>query len=350
MALKTKRGLGRGLSSLLGDDAGATPEGNTVHGTKQVPVEFLKPGRYQPRKHMDDDALKQLAQSIAEKGILQPLLVRQHPDEPDAYEIIAGERRWRAAQLAKIHEVPVIIKDLSDQEVLEVALIENLQREDLSPLDEAVGYQQLMDEFSHTQENLAKVVGKSRSHVANMMRLLNLPEPVKKMLDSGDLSIGHARALLNAIDSVKLARLVVKDGLSVRQTEKLAQQTNAKKDDKKSVQESGKVPLQKTADTISLENDLTMLLGLKTEIKFVGEGGAIIIHYKSLDQLDDILLRLSEGSSSSPSKISAAIHSEPDPTDALPIFEESQTSGDIESLLNPTEASPTEANTEETKG
>ncbi len=349
MAIKVKRGLGRGLSSLLGNDTGATPEGNAIHGSKQVPVEFLKPGRYQPRKHMDDEALRQLAQSIEEKGILQPLLVRHHPDEPDAYEIIAGERRWRAAQLAKIHEVPVIIKDLNDQEVLEVALIENLQRQDLSPLDEAEGYQQLMSEFSHTQENLAKVVGKSRSHVANMMRLLNLPEPVKKMLDSGDLSIGHARALLNAIDSVKLARLVVKDGLNVRQTEKLAQQTNAKTDGKMSAQESGKVPLQKTADTISLENDLTLLLGLKTEIKFNGEGGAIIIHYKSLDQLDDILLRLSDGSSSPLSKNSAAIHSEPDPTDARPTFQASLSSGNIESLQKPNEAKPNEANTEETK-
>ena len=335
MAAKAQRGLGRGLSSLLGDDASAAPGGDTAGaadgiGTKQLPVEFLHPGRYQPRKHMDDEHIKELARSIEEKGILQPLLVRRDPDKPDTYEIIAGERRWRAAQLAKVHEVPVIIKDLNDQEVLEVALIENLQRQDLSPLDEAEGYQQLMNEFKHTQENLAKVVGKSRSHVANMMRLLGLPAPVKKMLDGGELSIGHARALLNAKDPVKLASQVVKRGLNVRQTEKMAQQT----DDKKPPQKSGKAPTQKDADAISLENDLTILLGLKTEIKFNGEGGAIIIHYNSLDQLDDILLRLSDTSSSPLSKKSAPAVSEPDPTDVLPQFAPSASADDSEEQNN----------------
>lgn len=331
MAAKAKRGLGRGLSSLLGDDAGAAPEGIDVLGSKKVPVEFLHPGKYQPRKYMDDDLIKDLARSIEEKGILQPLLVRHHPDEPDAYEIIAGERRWRAAQLAKVHDVPVIIKDLTDQEVLEVALIENLQRQDLSPLEEADGYQQLMNEFSHTQEDLAKVVGKSRSHVANMMRLLGLPDPVKKMLNDGDLSIGHARALLNAKDPVKLAREVIKKGLNVRQTESMAKQTDAKK----SMRKPGKAASQKDADTVSLENDLTILLGLKTEIQFNGEGGAIVIHYNSLDQLDDILLRLSDGASSPivPPTSSRAAHA-PDPTDALQTFETLKPD-DVETILAP---------------
>ena len=292
MAAKAKRGLGRGLSSLLGDDAGAAPEAGDPLGTKQLPVEFLHPSRYQPRKIVDDGTIKELANSIEEKGILQPLLVRRHPDKPDAYEIIAGERRWRAAQLAQVHDVPVIIKDLSDQEVLEIALIENIQREDLSPLDEAEGYQLLMSKFNHTQDDLAKAVGKSRSHVANMMRLTGLPEPVKKLLSSGKISAGHARALLTATDPVKLARQVVKQGLNVRQTENIAQQ----KDGKKSEQKSVKTQRQKDADTLSLENDLTMLLGLKTEIRFNGEGGAIVIQYNSLDQLDDILLRLGDGS------------------------------------------------------
>lgn len=332
MAAKPKRGLGRGLSSLLGDDAGAAPARADVHGAKNVPVEFLHPGKYQPRQYIDDDAIIDLAHSIEEKGILLPLLVRHHPDEPDAYEIIAGERRWRAAQLAKVHEVPVIIKDLSDQEVLEVALIENLQRQDLSPLEEADGYQRLMDEFSHTQEDLAKVVGKSRSHVANMMRLLGLPDPVKKMLNGGELSIGHARALLNAKDSIQLARKVVKQGLNVRQTEKLTQKIDSKKTGtgagKGISKESNKTLRQKDADTRSLENDLTLLLGLRTEIQFNGEGGAIVIHYNSLDQLDDILLRLSDGSAPSASPV--PILNDPDPTDALPTFDTTMTVEDSE--------------------
>lgn len=294
MAEEGKRGnLGRGLSALLGDEA--PDHANSRHtepgqprDTKTVPVEFLHPGRYQPRHHVDDAQIKDLSESIREKGILQPILVRRHPDEANVFEIIAGERRWRAAQLAQLHEVPIIIHDLSDREALEVALVENLQRQDLSPLEEAEGYSRLMEEFTHTQVDLAKAVGKSRSHVANTMRLLGLPDAVKTMLDDRSLSAGHARALLNAKNTVTLARRVVRRGLSVRQTEKL-------------VQDQGKRPARrakkhgKDTDTLALERDLSSLLGLKVEIKFQGTGGTLVFHYASLEQLDDILHRLSHG-------------------------------------------------------
>jgi ParB family chromosome partitioning protein len=340
-AANKRRGLGRGLSSLLGDEAAAVPVGvdaGEPPGVKQLPIEFLHPGKYQPRKYMDEAAIQDLARSIEEKGILQPLLVRRDPDAADAYEIIAGERRWRAAQLAKIHDVPVIVKNLSDEEVLEVALIENLQRQDLSPLEEAAGYQRLMNEFSHTQEDLAKVVGKSRSHVANMMRLLGLPQPVMKMLNEGALSAGHARALLNAKEPIRLARRVVKRGLNVRQTEKLVQQETGRA-------RAPKSPSSKDADTLGLERDLTNLLGLKTEIKFSGAGGSITIHYGSLDQLDDILLRLNHGnsaalSSSAPTGASAPNPTPdptPDPTGELQALEPSLSTEDIRALLTPDE-------------
>ena len=285
--------LGRGLLALLGDDAvnhtepshsGPDQPGNF----KTVPVEFLHPGRYQPRHQVDDTQIKDLSESIREKGILQPILVRHHPDEANVFEIVAGERRWRAAQLAQLHEVPIIVHDLSDREALEVALVENLQRQDLSPLEEAESYSRLMEEFTHTQVDLAKAVGKSRSHVANTMRLLGLPDAVKTMLDDRSLSAGHARALLNAKNAVTLARRVVRRGLSVRQTEKL-------------VQDQGERPARrakeqrKDTDTLSLERDLSNLLGLKVEIKFQGTGGTLVFHYASLEQLDDILHRLSHG-------------------------------------------------------
>lgn len=283
-----RRNLGRGLSALLGEESEDYAELDRLRVSKLVPIDEVRPGRYQPRHRIDDDSIRDLAQSIRQKGILQPLLVRRHPDEANVFEIITGERRWRAAQMAEVHQVPVIIKDLSDQETLEVALVENLQRQDLSPLEEAEGYRQLMDEFSHTQELLAKAVGKSRSHVANTMRLLSLPDPVKKMLDAGVLSAGHARALLNAADPVGLARKVAKGDLNVRQTERLVK-------GKGPGAKPGKPAPPKDADTIALERDLETLLGLKVEIKFRGKDGSLTIHYESLDQLDDILHRLSRG-------------------------------------------------------
>jgi ParB family chromosome partitioning protein len=238
---------------------------------------------------MGEAELAELAQSIAAKGILQPLLVRRRDDDPSSFEIIAGERRWRAAQLAQLHEVPVLVRELSDAEALEVALVENLQRQDLNPLEEAEGYRRLMAEFEHTQEELARVVGKSRSHIANSLRLLSLPEPVRALIDDGALTAGHARALVTAADPIALARQVVDAGLSVRATEALARS-------EKPPIPAGKprqvMPPGKDPNTAALERDLSQVLGLAVEIRFRGQGGALILHYRTLDQLDDILMRL----------------------------------------------------------
>jgi len=234
---------------------------------------------------MDRDAIAELASSIVEKGVLQPLLVRPHPDRAGQFEIIAGERRWRAAQQAKLHEVPVLVRNFTDVEALEVGLIENLQRQDLSPIDEALGYQRLLDEFHHTQEKLADGVGKSRSHVANTLRLLNLPENVRNMVEDGSLSAGHARALLGLENATALARKTVSEGLSVRQVEKLAREAQSPK---KAVTNKP----AKDANTAALEKTLSAALGLKVDIKSGKSGGSLTIHYKTLDQLDSILHRI----------------------------------------------------------
>lgn len=301
MAEEKKKGLGRGLSALLGDHAAsaiaavssaaaAGPEGAAaIKGLRSMPVGQLQPGKFQPRRSFDEDRIADLVESVREKGILQPLLVRPLPGQPDRYEIIAGERRWRAAQGAKLHEVPVIVRDLSDREALEVALVENLQRQDLSPLEEADGYRRLMDDFSHTQEELAKAVGKSRSHVANMIRLLALPDPVKTMLEKGELTAGHARALLTSADPLRLARDVVGRALNVRQTEKLVN------DEGKAKPSLGGRPAKpgKDADIAALERDLNNSLGCKVSIRSLGKGGELTVSYGSLEQLDDVLARLS---------------------------------------------------------
>jgi len=285
-----KRKLGRGLSALLGDDAGSDYAAlDKDRSPKTVPVEYLQPGRYQPRQHMDEQQIEDLANSIAEMGIIQPLLVRRledHPNAPNAYEIVAGERRWRAAQRAKLHEVPVIIREMNDMEALEIGLVENLQRQDLSPLEEAEGYQRLMNEFSHNQEALARVIGKSRSHVANTMRLLGLPDSLKKLLDEGRLSAGHGRALLTATNPEELAKKILKQGLNVRQTEKLAQRQDV-------VRPAGPKPPGKDTDTLALERDVSELLGLRVDIAFKNGRGSLTIHYNDLGQLDDVLARLS---------------------------------------------------------
>lgn len=302
MAEEKKKGLGRGLSALLGDQAAsaiaavssaaaAGPEGAAaIKGLRSMPVGQLQPGKYQPRRSFDEDRIADLVESVREKGILQPLLVRPLPGHPGKFEIIAGERRWRAAQGAKLHEVPVIVRDLSDREALEVALVENLQRQDLSPLEEADGYRRLMEDFSHTQEELAKAVGKSRSHVANMIRLLALPEPVRIMLEKGELTAGHARALLTAADPQRLARDVVARALNVRQTEKLVN------DEGKAKPSLGGRPANtagKDADIVALERDLATTLGCRVTVRPLGKGGELTIAYGSLEQLDDVLSRLS---------------------------------------------------------
>ena len=278
--------LGRGLSALLGDNGSDYAALDAVRESKTVPVEYLRPNRFQPRREFDEDELDSLADSIREQGILQPILVRRDSDNVNGYEIIAGERRWRAAQRARLHEVPVLIKDLSDQKALEVALVENVQRQDLNAIEEAEGYQRLMRDFSHTQEDLARVVGKSRSHVANTLRLLGLPDEVKALVSKHELSAGQARALLNAADAVKLAHQIVAQGLNVRQTEKLAQAGRETR--------SPASPIaNKDADTMALERELSNVLGLKVTIDFHKDGGKVTIAYSSLEQLDDVVQRLS---------------------------------------------------------
>jgi len=286
---KKRKNLGRGLSALLGDDE--APDPGFGKESKTLPIEYLRPGRYQPRAFMDEDRIEELAKSIEDKGILQPLLVRALPDKENAYEIVAGERRWRAAQRARIHEVPVIVKKLSDREALEIALIENLQRQDLTAIDEASGLRRLMDEFGHTQERLARAVGKSRSHVANTLRLLSLPEGVRELVNDGRLSAGHARALVGHPEAVALARKAVKKGLNVRQIEQLVKKIESDKNAAgKTANKIASVPID--ADTKALARDLTNLLGLNVDIAFNGTGGTISIAYNTLEQLDDILAKL----------------------------------------------------------
>lgn len=287
--MSAKKHLGRGLSALLGGDDGAG--GGTAQ--RSVPVEFLHPGKYQPRGSFNPDELAALAQSVKENGILQPILVRAHPVRVGEFEIVAGERRWRAAQMAQLHEVPIIEREFGDREVLEVALIENVQRQDLTPLEEAEGYRRLMAEFDYTQEILALRIGKSRSNVANLLRLLDLPGQVRSLIADGKLSVGHARALLNCSDPVALAQEVVAKGLNVRQTELLAQSFKAKKP-KKARDAKPKSDKPKDADTRALEADLTLKLGLQVEIDFDGKSGQVVINYKSLDQLDELIAKLSK--------------------------------------------------------
>lgn len=286
------KGLGRGLSALMG---GVEKEYSDINGPepRELPIEFLKPSPYQPRLFFDKEKAKELVASIREKGVLQPILVRKVGGIED-YEIIAGERRWRASQAAGLHMVPVHIRQMSDEEALEVALIENIQRQDLNAVEEAQGFKRLMDEFHHTQEQLGRVVGKSRSHVANMLRLLTLPQAVQKMVIEDLLSMGHARALVSAEDPVNLAKHIIKDGLSVRKTETLAKRPAEGVEPKEKPSKSGKVKkLLKDADTIALENDLAGSLGLKVTVDFNNdESGEIRIHYKTLEQLDDICQRL----------------------------------------------------------
>ncbi len=280
-----RRGLAKGLSALLGDDGAAVLQAAPDAGPQVVPVELVRPSRFQPRRRFDEDEIRELAQSIGEKGVLQPLVVRRDPEVAGSYEIVTGERRWRAAQLAQLHQLPVIVRDVTDREALEISLVENVQREDLTPLEEAQGYKRLIDDFGHTHDALAKAVGKSRSHMANTLRLLGLPEPVKAMLDDGKLTAGHARALLAAPDPTALGREVVARGLNVRQTERLVRSAAHPR------RRARATPAQ-DVDTRAIERSLSDRLGLTVKVKHRRKGGWIEIRYRTLEQLDDILRRL----------------------------------------------------------
>ncbi len=279
-----RRRLGRGLASLIGD-VGAETNKNAERSRSQrrVAIEFLHPNPRNPRRQFAATELDELAASIKERGIIQPIAVRPAPGASGSFEIIAGERRWRAAQRAGIHDVPVVVLDVSNAEALELAIIENVQREDLNPLEEAAGYQALGAEFKHGQDEIAGIVGKSRSHVANMLRLLKLPEVVQAFIRSGELSAGHARALIGNANAEALAREIVARGLNVRQVEELVRDHVPRKP---------RAARVKDADTAALEKRLGDALGLKVAIDHHGERGAVHIAYRNLDQLDDIVRRL----------------------------------------------------------
>ena len=287
-----KSGLGRGLSSLLGEDAAPAPAGHASQAApapaepgakpRSLPVAFLKPNRFQPRRSFAKDDLEDLAHSIRENGILQPIVVRA-TSEANVYEIVAGERRWRAAQMAKLHEVPVTVREFSDAQALEIAIVENVQRADLNAIEEAGGYQELMTRFNYTQEKLSDIIGKSRSHIANTLRLLKLPESVRTLIIEGKLTAGHGRTLIGMPNAEEAAREIIAGTLNVRQAEKR----------KPSKKDEGAGRPRKDADTRAMEERLTQLLGLTVEIAHKGEkGGTIAIRYSNLEQLDDVCRRL----------------------------------------------------------
>lgn len=275
-----RRGLGRGLSALIGDEAAPT-RGEIPKATRTLPIAFLRPGKFQPRKFFEEEALAGLAQSVKEKGVLTPILVR--PLGGDAYEIVAGERRWRAAQIAKLHDVPVVVRELADGEALELAIIENVQRADLNPIEEAAAYQELIERFGRTQEQVADEVGKSRSHIANSVRLLRLPESVQTWLREGKLTAGHARTLFSVSDPEAAAREIMAGQMTVRQAEHRSARP--------------KIPTAKhrsDPNINQLEASISNRLGLKIQILHKGDkGGEIRVHYSSLEQLDEVARRLS---------------------------------------------------------
>lgn len=288
-----KNRLGRGLAALIGDAADEEGLFEGPVATNTLPVEKIQPNPNNPRHRFAEENLEELALSIREKGLLQPLVVRAIADS-DRYQIVAGERRWRAAQLAQLHDLPVIVKQLSDSEALEIAIIENVQREDLNPVEEAEGFQRLMEEFRYTQEQLSKVIGKSRSHVANTLRLTNLPDKVKSYLVDGLLTAGHARALLTAPDAENLATMVVQKGLSVRQTEALGRKPapDQAAPDTPPKTAPDRAVAQKDADTLALERDLAEALGLVVTINHRQNKGEVKIAYSTLEQLDEVCRRL----------------------------------------------------------
>lgn len=276
------RGLGRGLSALFGD------EDEAPTNLRHVATELLVPGRFQPRRNFDAASMEALAESVRAQGILQPILVRRHPDHANAYEILAGERRWRAAQAAQLHEVPVIVREMSDRAASEIALVENIQRQDLNPIEEGEGYRRLIEEFGHTQEALGDALGKSRSHIANTLRLLTLPAEVQAFIAAGRLTAGHARALVTAQDPLALAQTILRDGLSVRQVELAVRAEHPERRGGGAVKKRA----LKDANIAALERELTQLLGLKVTIESAAQGGTLAIHYRSVEQLDPVLARL----------------------------------------------------------
>ncbi|WP_299786694.1 ParB/RepB/Spo0J family partition protein [uncultured Marivita sp.] len=294
-----RRGLGRGLSALMADiEPGAdTQAQQSRRPSRTLPIDQLFPNPDQPRRRFDAEALEDLANSIRSKGVIQPLIVRQRGSSDREYEIVAGERRWRAAQAAGVHEVPVVVRDFSDEDVLEIAIIENIQRADLNPIEEAAGYEQLMSRFGHTQEKLAQALGKSRSHIANLLRLLNLPEDVKQFVTDGKLSAGHARALVTAPDPIALSNDIVRRGLSVRETEKLVKDALSPKTPTSTARQTSSGGGTKDADTKALEGDLSAALGMKVSINHATgkDSGTVTISYDTLEDLDALCMVLSVG-------------------------------------------------------
>jgi ParB family chromosome partitioning protein len=279
----TKKGLGRGLSSLMGDTETAQTKNTIIGQESKIPIANLKPSPSQPRRLFNKNSINELADSIKAKGLVQPLVVRPSPSDANSYEIIAGERRWRAAQIAQLHEVPAVIRNFNDTEALEIAIIENVQRSDLSPIEEAAGYKRLIENHGHTQEDLSGIVGKSRSHIANIIRLLSLPQSIQDMITEGKISSGHARAIMNSAFPEQLAEKIINENLSVRDAENLAK-------DKKGIIKKLKL---KDPDTIDLENKISEKLGLTININHKGKkGGSIKIDYKTLDQLEMITQKL----------------------------------------------------------
>jgi ParB family transcriptional regulator, chromosome partitioning protein len=290
MAEEMRSRLGRGLASLIGDVGGEAAHVDRPRAQRKVPIEFLRPNPRNPHRAFTETELGELADSIKQHGVIQPIVVRPVKGAQDRYEIIAGERRWRASQAAGLHEVPIVPLDVSDSDALELAIIENVQREDLNPMEEAQGYHALADEFKHSQEEIARIVGKSRSHVANMMRLTKLPAEVQAYISQGQISAGHARALIGVPDPLAAAKRIVEEGLNVRQTEELAhvEGVPVRKPQKARVV-SGKV---KDADTVALEKRVSDALGLTVSVNHRNPGGTVQINYRNLEQLDEVMRRL----------------------------------------------------------
>jgi len=286
MAEEAKSRLGRGLAALIGDVGAASAE-SMAQKPNKTPIEFLRPNPRNPRQIFKDDDLRELADSIRERGIVQPIVVRELPGVKNVHEIIAGERRWRAAQIAGLHEVPIVVIEADDRESLELAIIENVQRADLNPIEEAMGYQRLMTEFSYSQQDLAKIIGKSRSQVTNTLRLLKLSDEAKQFVVEGQISAGHARALLSLPNPEQVARKIIDEGLTVRDVERLGQEQ-----DKDKQSSSARTVREKDADTLALERLLTDLLGLTVKIDHRNDAGNVKIHYQSMEQLDSLCKRL----------------------------------------------------------